>query len=484
MSPRRQILSRRELIAALAAAPALSRPAAQNDWLPLFNGRSLDGWKPSENTASWKAADGMLSADGPRSHLFYTGPVRNADFKNFELKADVLARPRCNSGIFFHTRFQERGFPEQGFEVQVNNTALGERSYRERKKTGSLYAVRDVYKAFARDNEWFTLHLLVRGKQVQVRLNDMLLVDYVEPEPPVPDPDGRGRILSRGTFALQCHDPGSKALFKNILVRPLPDDIPTPSAEKPEADDLYRQIRLLHAHNYPVVDYHVHLKGGWTLDQALANSRRLGINYGIAVNCGLNFPVKDDAAIDDFLKTMRGQPVFVAMQAEGREWVKMFSPAAIARFDYVFTDSMTWSDNNGKRMRLWMPEEVGRIADPEAFMDLLVDRTVGILDHEPIHIYANPTFLPDQIAAGYDRLWTAERMNRVIEALAKNDIALEINNRYRIPSAKFIRAAKAAGVKFSFGTNNTDANIGRLEYPLAMVRECNLGWQDIFVPKT
>ncbi|TMI85786.1 MAG: DUF1080 domain-containing protein, partial [Bacteroidetes bacterium] len=32
-----------------------------------------------------------------------------------------------------------------------------------------------------------------------------------------------GRVLSRGTFALQGHDPNSKVYFKNIMVRPLPD---------------------------------------------------------------------------------------------------------------------------------------------------------------------------------------------------------------------------------------------------------------------
>jgi histidinol phosphatase-like PHP family hydrolase len=74
-------------------------------------------------------------------------------------------------------------------------------------------------------------------------------------------------------------------------------------------------------------------------------------------------------------------------------------------------------------------------------------------------------------------------MKRVIDAAIENDVAIEINNRYRIPSPEFIKAAKAAGAKFSFGTNNAEAELGRLEYPLQMVRECGLKWQDIFVPK-
>jgi histidinol phosphatase-like PHP family hydrolase len=158
------------------------------------------------------------------------------------------------------------------------------------------------------------------------------------------------------------------------------------------------------------------------------------------------------------------------------------SRESIARFDYVFTDAMTFTDDNGKRMRIWLPDEIGEIKDKQAFMEMYVKRIEGVM-REPIDIYANATFLPTQMEAEYDALWTPERMARVIDAAVKNDVAIEINNRYKIPSATFIKAAKAAGAKFSFGTNNADANLGRLEYPIQMVKQCGLGWQDIFVPR-
>ncbi len=471
-------MTRRTLLASLATLPAIR---GSEEWIPLFDGKSLKNWTPSENRGSWKLVDGMLAADGGRSHLFYSGPVRNGDFKNFELRVELMTRPLCNSGVFFHSRLQETGWPEQGFEVQVNNTATGEGGYLERKKTGSLYAVRNIYKQLVPDNEWFEMHVTVRGKQVQVRLNGTLVVDYIEPDPPLADPDSRGRILQRGTFALQCHDGGSKALFRKILVRPLPDDV-IASGTSPIADDVYREIRALGAHNYPVVDYHAHLKGGWDIEQVLEHSRETGIGYGLAINCGQGFPTRDDAGALEYIRSLQGRPVFIAMQAEGREWVNMFSPAAVAKFDYIFTDAMTFT-HDGQRRRLWIPGEVGDIGDPERFMDVIVDKIVGILEHEPVDIYANATFLPDVMAKDYDKLWTRQRMSRVIEAAKKNDVAIEINNRYKIPSPAFIRAAKAAGVKFSFGTNNADASVGRLEYPLKIVRECGLQWQDIFVPK-
>jgi hypothetical protein len=391
--------------------------------------------------------------------------------------------PGANSGVFFQTKYQQTGFPTQGFEVQVCNSCQGEGSYRERKKTGSLYGVRNVYKAFAKDGEWFQLHISVRGKNVQVRLNDMLTVDYVEPDQPVSVSKAHEHVLGRGTFALQGHDPGSRVRYRNIMVRPLADDLVSPNPEKPVVDAVYTRLLELSDKNYPVVDYHVHLKGGLTIEDALRESRRKGIHYGIAVNCGVGFPITNDSGIQEFLKSMSGQPVFVAMQAEGREWVKMFSREAIARFDYVFTDAMTFTDDSGKRMRLWMKNEVGEINDKQKFMDVIVDRILGVLNREPIDIYVNPTFLPEVMAADYDTLWTAERMNRVIDAARRNDVAIEINDRYRIPSPRFIKAAKQAGIKFSFGTNNAGAELGRLEYCVKMVEECGLAWQDIFVPR-
>jgi len=468
----------------VGAMTALGLSAADDGWEELFDGRSLDGWRPSENKGSWKVVDGQLSADGPRSHLFYTGPVRGARFRNFELEVEAMTRPGCNSGVYFHTAYEEKGFPTKGFEVQIDNTYIGEGGYREHKMGGSLYGLRNIYKQFVQDGEWFKIQVAVRGKNVQIRMNNMLLVDYLEPTPPViPDGPETGRFLDQGTFALQCHNDGSKARFRGVRVRPLPDGVPTPGGPPPVADDVFKQIVNDGRHNIPMADFHVHLKLGLTLDQALAKSRRDGIQYGIAVNCGKGFPTENDQAAIQFVESMKGQPCFVAMQAEGREWTQMFSRRAAARFDYIFTDSMTWTDDRGKRMRLWLPDEVGTIADPQRFMDTLVDRAVGILEREPIDIYANPTFLPDALAQDYEQLWTAERRKKVIGAAVRNGVAIEMNDRYKLPSPLFIRMAKAAGAKFTFGTNNTGpADLGRSEYGLRMIDECKLVWQDFFVP--
>jgi hypothetical protein len=231
-----------------------------------------------------------------------------------------------------------------------------------------------------------------------------------------------------------------------------------------------------------LVDYHVHLKGGLTLDEAIAMSKANGIKYGIAANCGLKFPVTNDKALREYVAGVKGKGPYVAMQAEGREWVTLFSPQAIAECDYIFSDALTWRDHKNRRMRLWIPAEVF-IEDKQQFMDMYVDRTVWILDNEPIDIFVNPTVLPKVIASEYDALWTDARVKRFIDAAVRNGVAIEINARFKLPKAAFIKKAKAAGAKFAFGTNNGGRKLGKLEYCREMITECGLTPEDMFTVK-
>jgi hypothetical protein len=243
-----------------------------------------------------------------------------------------------------------------------------------------------------------------------------------------------------------------------------------------------QRISELKAAGYNIVDYHAHLKGGLTMEELLDHSKKTGILYGVAFNAGIGFPITDDASLMENYQKYKDYPVYMAMQAEGREWVNMFSKESIGTFDYVFTDAMTWTDRKGRRMRLWMPEEVF-VDDKDDFMEQLVAKIVEVMEKEPIDIYVNSTFLPDVLQADYDALWTEERMDKVIHAAAKNNIAIEINARYKIPSATFIKRAKKAGVKFSMGTNNADRELGTLDYAIEMITECSLKPGDFFKPQ-
>jgi len=190
----------------------------EEGFVPLFNGKDLTGWKANESPETFKVEDGKIVANGNRSHLFYVGDVKNHSFKNFELKAQVLCKPNSNSGIYFHTEFQEKGWPDKGFECQVCTNG-----FKDPRKTGSLYAVKDVAEAPAKDDEWFDYHIIVKGKTVTTRINDKVIVEWTQPDDWSPKGTFKGRILGSGTFALQGHDPGSRVEYKNIRVKPLDD---------------------------------------------------------------------------------------------------------------------------------------------------------------------------------------------------------------------------------------------------------------------
>ena len=234
--------------------------------------------------------------------------------------------------------------------------------------------------------------------------------------------------------------------------------------------------------DFQLTDYHVHLKGDFTYDKALEKSKKEGINYGIAVNCGIGFPVNSDSAALTFFDQMKGSPFYIAMQAEGREWLTTFSPEVINKFDYVFTDALTWTDHKGRRMRLWMPDEV-YVDDEQQFMDMYVDKIVEIISSEPIDIFVNPTFLPEVIRDDYDRLWTEKRMQKVIDAAVQHNVAIEINDRYEIPGQQFIALGKSKGLKFACGTNNKDSNFGGLNYCKEMIKAFGLEEKDFFEPE-
>jgi hypothetical protein len=455
------------------------------EWISLFDGATLEGWKASENADSWKIEDGAIVTAGPRSHLFYQGDLMKHDFKNFELIAEVKTTPGANSGIYVHTQFQDEGWPAKGYECQVINSthpALPG-AYVEHKLTGSIYAIRNVWKPIVPDHEWFTYGIKVQGKTIRTYINGLLAAEYTEPEE-VYRPDGfKGRLLGSGTFALQCHDPESVVYYRNIRVNPLPDDLPTPGTP-PDDLEFEKKILDLAAANFPLIDLHTHVRAGMMPEQLVDHARQYGFTFGIAINCGLTEGFRDDPSINAFLDQIlpTASPlVYTAMQAEGREWVDLFSDETTARFDYVFTDAMTWTNDNGKRMRLWIPQET-EVGDPQNFMDQLVDRTVKIIRDEPIDIFVNPTYLPPEIANRYDELWTVERMDAVIKALKDREVALEINNGNRIPSKAFISRAKEAGIRFTFGTNNVNANLGRMEYAIEMVEACGLEPSDMWIP--
>ena len=214
-------MKRLAFLITLTAAALFGARAAEKtgDWISLFDGKTLNGWKANEEAPNvFSVENGAIKVKGGRAHLFYAGDVKGAKFKNFEFKAKVMTKKNANSGIYIHTEYQAKDWPKKGYECQVNNSFD-----KDPRRTGSLYAVQDFKEVFVKDDEWFDYTIKVEGKHIVITVNGKVTADYTEKEGDKRDSEDqkKGRWLGEGTFAFQAHDPGCEVYYKDIMVKPL-----------------------------------------------------------------------------------------------------------------------------------------------------------------------------------------------------------------------------------------------------------------------
>ena len=236
---------------------------------------------------------------------------------------------------------------------------------------------------------------------------------------------------------------------------------------------------------FPLGDFHVHLDN-LGLEKALAISEKRGVRFGIVEHAGQKeneYPVvlSSDADLARHLAALEGKGGYRGVQAERLDWAPCFSKEMIARLDYVLTDALTFLEKDGRWVELWKTEKV-RIDDKQDFMERYVAHHLRVIRETPIDILANGTFLPQALQGEFDALWTPERMKRIIDAAVACGVAIEINSSFRLPRLPFLKMAKEAGARFSFGSNFRGPNVGKLDYCVETARALGLKREDIFTP--
>lgn len=231
----------------------------------------------------------------------------------------------------------------------------------------------------------------------------------------------------------------------------------------------------------PIVLYHVHLTRNFDIDDAVTLSKELDVKFGVVDNFGRHYWNYSDEHLKLYLQSLKDKDAYKGIQAEGRDWMRVFSKDLLSQLDFILADGMTFPNTNGTYSRLWQNEEV-RINDVQFFMDRYTDYLVDIIE-EPIDIIANVTYLPEVIRSDYEKLWTEQRIQTIINAAVKNNVAIEINARYRIPSPKFLKRAKQCGAKFVFGANShSESQVRQIDYCIEMIKELGLTEKDMFKP--
>jgi hypothetical protein len=241
----------------------------------------------------------------------------------------------------------------------------------------------------------------------------------------------------------------------------------------------------LAADDLPRVDLHVHLhddeKPGKSMTpaEALALSRQLNVRFGVLGEGGCAGDIRDDRTLAEFLRPFEGIAMYRGLQVYGFDWRRCLSKENLSRLDYIAADALVFPDRDGKNIWLWLPGV--RFENVQDFMERYVAFNVKVLS-QPIQVWTNPTYLPDSLEGRYEELWTPERMKRVIDAAVRNGVAIELNTKFRVPSPVFVRRAKAAGAKFTFGSNGHVKGIGDISYGLEIARQCGLVKTDMWLP--
>ncbi|MEZ5070732.1 MAG: hypothetical protein R2751_07145 [Bacteroidales bacterium] len=232
---------------------------------------------------------------------------------------------------------------------------------------------------------------------------------------------------------------------------------------------------------YSLEDLHVHTTDKFSIENIVEVGQQKNIRFGVVDHPEWAF--QGDEELRKWVENLRKYPVYVGLQPMTIGWSKKFSPDALALVDYVLMDPQMFEKGNtyGDRMLLWNLDTY--VDDEELFMEKYVERSLEVINNpEPLDVFGWPLFLPPCIAPEYYRLWTEERMLRIIDAAKKNEVAIEINDLAHTPHEKFIRMAKEQGLKFTFGSDTRNEKTGRLDYCKRIADTCKLEESDFFRP--
>ena len=192
-------------------------PATEPDWVPLFNGKDLTGWKTRpEQPGIWRVEKGILIGSGHTnaSHLF----SERGDYQDFHLHAEARINQAGNSGIYFRSPFSlDKGEYPNAYEAQIfvgDKTSGGSP---EPNKTGSLYGLKVFSDHLARADTWFAMDVIARGNRFTIKVNGIVTVDEFQDDQ-----------FQRGHFALQRMGPATVVEFRKIEIKELP---PAPKSD-------------------------------------------------------------------------------------------------------------------------------------------------------------------------------------------------------------------------------------------------------------
>ncbi len=214
-------------LAANAAQPVptgLSPKEVTDEFVPIFNGKSLGGWVGrNDDTSSYYVKDGMLICKATGRIHIYT----KKEYSNFVLRLQVKMDPGGNNGVGIRT--QDFSAPHLfGMEIQVLDDAYYADGkpikLKDYQHHGSIYGIVPAKTGHLKPTgQWNDEEITCNGSHVKVILNGAVIVDAdLSKVTPLDHKEHPGLKYKKGHISLHAHgNYGAQVYFRNLRVKTL-----------------------------------------------------------------------------------------------------------------------------------------------------------------------------------------------------------------------------------------------------------------------
>lgn len=208
---------------------ASTATAGDGDWVSLFDGKTLDGWKREGGYATYEVKDGMIvgtTAEGSKNTFLCKGP-----FSDFILELDVLCDVELNSGIQIRSHVYEKDTPQEskpkrirekgevyGYQCEIAAPASESSGnfWDEGRRTRWLddFSAKPEAKKAFKGGEWNHYRIVAQGDRIRSWVNGVACADFRD------DRDASGFIglqvhgIKKGTGPYQVR-------WRNVRLREL-----------------------------------------------------------------------------------------------------------------------------------------------------------------------------------------------------------------------------------------------------------------------
>ena len=199
-----------------------TRADEKQEWVALFDGKTINGWEVNGGFAAYEAKDGMVigrTVEGSPNTFLCKGP-----YGDFELEYDVQCDVELNAGVQIRSHVYGDDSPKKGrvygYQCEIATKASGDSGnfYDEGRRGKFLddFSNKPEAKTAFKDGEWNHYRIVAQGNHIRSWLNDVACADFHD------DLDASGFV------GLQVHGIGKgqgpyRVRWKNIRMRELKD---------------------------------------------------------------------------------------------------------------------------------------------------------------------------------------------------------------------------------------------------------------------